>query len=131
MKDRFYQFMAGRYGTDDLSKFMLGSAVVLMVINIFLRIPVLNSLVVIVLALVYVRMFSKNIQKRYQENLKYLEYKQRFFGFFKADNRSAEEKQAYHIYRCPKCRQKIRIPKGRGKIVITCPKCRHEFQKKS
>lgn len=123
--------MAGRYGTDDLSKFMLASAVVLMVLNIFLRIPLLNSLVVIILALVYVRMFSRNIQKRYQENLKYIELKQRFIGFFKADQKSASKDSAYHIYRCPKCRQKIRIPKGRGKIVITCPKCKHEFQKKS
>ena len=131
MKEKFYQFMAGRYGTDDLSKFMLGSAVALMVLNIFLRIRVLNTLVVVILALVYVRMFSRNIQKRYQENLKYIGLKQRFLGFFRADPAKAQQQKMYHIYRCPNCKQKIRIPKGKGKIMITCPKCRHEFQKKS
>ena len=142
MKDKLNQFMAGRYGADDLAKFMLGSAVVLMLINIFLGIPILNTLVLVILILVYVRMFSRNIQKRYQENLKYLRMKQRFFAFFKADPKTktgsgtkagskTQEKKNYHIYKCPNCGQKIRIPKGKGKIMITCPKCKHEFQKKS
>ena len=142
MKDKLNRFMAGRYGADDLAKFMLGSAVVLMLINIFLGIPILNTLVLVILILVYVRMFSRNIQKRYQENLKYLSMKQRFFAFFKADPKTkagsgtksdskTQEKKNYHIYKCPNCGQKIRIPKGKGKIMITCPKCKHEFQKKS
>ena len=123
--------MAGRYGADDLSKFMLGSGVALMILTLFLRIPILNTLVVVILALVYVRMFSRNIQKRYDENQKYLSLKQRFLGFFKADPAKAQENKMYHIYRCPNCKQKIRVPRGKGKIVITCPKCKHEFQKKS
>ena len=52
LKDRFYRFMQGRYGTDDLSKFMLGAAVAVMLLNLFLRIHLLNTLVVVLLVLV-------------------------------------------------------------------------------
>ena len=123
--------MAGRYGTDDLSKFMLGSAVALMILNLLIRVPLLNTLVVVLLVLVYVRMFSTNIQKRYAENMKYLELKNRLFGRLKKTGSQAQDLKTHHIYRCPKCSQKIRVPKGKGMIVITCPKCGNEFRKKS
>lgn len=123
--------MIGRYGTDDLSKFMLGSAVGLMLINLIVRIRLFNTLVLLLLILVYVRMFSKNIQKRYQENLKYLDYQNRFFRIFRKQKQTAQDLKTNHIYKCPNCKQKIRIPRGKGKIVITCPKCKTEFTKKS
>ena len=72
MREKFSRFMMGRYGTDDYSKFLLGSAVALMVLNLFLRIGLLNTVVMVLLIYVYIRMFSKNIQKRYEENQKYL-----------------------------------------------------------
>ena len=131
MKERFYRFMAGRYGTDQLSRFMLGTGVALMVLNLFWRKEFLNVAVVVLLALVYVRMFSTNIQKRYQENQKYLEYRAKAAAFFRGFGRNMTDLKANHIYRCPGCGQKIRIPRGRGKIIITCPKCRKEFTKKS
>ena len=131
LKDRFYRFMQGRYGTDDLSKFMLGAAVAVMLLNLFLRIHLLNTLVVVLLVLVYVRMFSTNIQKRYAENMKFLAMKDRLKGSFAANRSGAEDSATHHIYRCPKCGQKIRVPKGKGMIVITCPKCSHEFRKRS
>lgn len=141
MKEKFYQFMQGRYGADDLSKFMLGSAVAVMVLNLFLRAGLLNTLVLAVFAAVYFRMFSKNIQARYQENLKYLELKNRvlrpfkskggFSGMVDQAKKTAQDRKENHIYTCPSCGQKIRIPRGKGTIIVTCPKCRHEFQKKS
>ena len=131
MKERFNRFMVGRYGVDDLSKFMLGFSVAMMVVNLFCRIRLLNTVVLILLVLVYFRMFSTNIQKRYAENVRYLTYKGRFFGFFGKTKRRALDLKTHHIYRCPSCRQKIRIPRGKGRIMITCPKCRTEFEKKS
>ncbi len=130
-KDKFYRFMAGRYGTDDLSKFILGSAVALMVLNLLVRVPLLNTLVVVLLILVYVRMFSTNIQKRYAENMKYLEIKNRLLGKLKKTESQAQDLKTHHIYRCPGCGQKIRVPRGKGMIMITCPKCKKEFRKKS
>lgn len=131
MRERFARFMAGRYGVDEFSKFVLGSAVVLMVVNLFARVRLLNPVVLLLLIYVYFRMFSKNLQKRYAENAKFLQLKGKFTGFFRKEKRIAEERKTNHIYTCPKCKQKIRIPKGKGKICITCPKCGTEFTKKS
>ena len=131
MREKFTEFMVGRYGTDNYSKFLLGSAVTVMVLNLFLRVGLLNLLVVVLLAYVYVRMFSRNIQKRCQENRRYLEFKSKVTSFFGKEKRRIEDRKVNHIYTCPSCKQKIRIPRGKGKICITCPKCRTEFTKKS
>ena len=131
MRDRFSRFMMGRYGTDEFSKFILGLAVAVMVLNLFLRIGLLNTLVLVLLVYVYFRMFSRNIQKRYEENMKYLQMKGRITSVFQKEKRMAQDRKVNHIYKCPSCKQKIRVPRGKGKICITCPKCRTEFTKKS
>ncbi len=131
MKERFMRFMSGRYGTDDFSKFILGASLVLMVLNLFLRFRFLNTVILLLLVYVYFRMFSKNIQKRYQENAKYLQAKERVASVFQKEKRIAQDRKTHHIYKCPNCKQKIRVPKGKGKICITCPKCKTEFTKKS
>ena len=123
--------MIGRYGTDELSKVMLGAGVAIMVLNIFLKWRLLNVVVLALLALVYFRMFSRNIQVRYNENQKYLVMKTKLLGSFAQSKRRLEDRKDNHIYKCPGCGQKLRIPKGRGKVVITCPKCRTQFEKKS
>ena len=123
--------MMGRYGADEFSKFVLGLAVAVMVLNLFLRIGLLNTLVLVLLVYVYFRMFSRNIQKRYEENVKYLQMKGRIVSVFQKEKRMAQDRKVNHIYKCPSCKQKIRVPRGKGKICITCPKCRTEFTKKS
>ena len=123
--------MAGRFGADELSKVMMFIAVALMLINLFARLEILNIVVIVFIVLIYLRMFSKNIQKRYEENCRYYALKQKVLGFFGKQKRTAQDLKTNHIYKCPSCGQKIRIPRGRGRIIITCPKCRHEFEKKS
>ena len=131
MRDWFNRFMTGRYGADELSKLMMGAAVAVMLLNLFLRSEVLNIVVTVLLLLICLRMFSRNIQKRYDENRRYLVYKGKVTGFFAKKKRTAQDLKDNHIYRCPSCGQKIRIPRGRGRIIVTCPKCKHEFEKKS
>ena len=77
MKEKFRRFMIGRYGVDELSKFMVIVAVILWVLNMFVDSRFFYSWGMLILILAYVRMFSKNIQKRYQENQKYLAIKQK------------------------------------------------------
>ena len=60
-----------------------------MVLNLFLRIGIINGAVILLLVYVYFRMFSKNIQKRYAENAKYLQLKGRLFGFFRKEKNRA------------------------------------------
>ncbi len=131
MKKRFMEFMSGRYGADQLSKFMLGVCLVCMVVNMFTRIQWVYVIALVILGVCYYRMFSKNYAKRSAENQKYLNTIWKIKAKFeKTKNRIAQSKD-FHIYKCPSCGQKIRIPRGKGKICITCPKCRHEFEKKS
>lgn len=123
--------MIGRYGVDSLSKFMLGTAVVLLVFAMGFRNNFLNTLACLLVLLCYFRMFSRNYQKRAEENQKFLELKGKAATFLKREKEYFEQRKTHHIYKCPSCKQKIRVPKGKGKICITCPKCHTEFIKKN
>jgi len=79
----------------------------------------------------YFRMLSKNTQKRYKENLMYVGCTKHIRGWFNAWKLRFKERKTHHIYRCKKCGQNIRVPKGKGRICITCPKCKNEFIKVS
>ena len=131
MKEKFRKFMIGRYGVDSLSKFMLGTAVVLLVFAMGFRNNFLNTLACLLVFLCYFRMFSRNYQKRAEENQKFLELKGKAATFLKREKEYFEQRKTHHIYKCPSCKQKIRVPKGKGKICITCPKCHTEVIKKS
>ena len=123
-------FMSGRYGTDELSKFMLAVCLVLLVINIFTGVQGVYLIALVLLGVCYFRMFSRNYVKRSEENRKYLDTVWKIKNWFlKKKNRIIQSKD-FHIYKCPSCGQKIRIPRGKGKICITCPKCRNQFEKK-
>lgn len=123
--------MIGRYGTDQFGQFLLITAIISMVISMLFHTPVFNTLSILLLILSYYRMLSKNHSRRYAENMKYLQYSGKVTGFFKAKKRYFSQLKDFHIYKCPSCKQKIRIPRGKGRISITCPKCRMEFIKKS
>ncbi|MDO4475966.1 MAG: hypothetical protein Q4B59_04210 [Lachnospiraceae bacterium] len=141
----FENFMVGRYGIDELSRFQMGLILVLLVVNLIFRVPLINTLVMLLILWSYFRIFSRNTAKRYAENAKYLQLKDKVTGKFSGTGaagasagrtmedlkRNLADRKENHIYRCPKCSQKIRIPRGKGKIVITCPKCREEFVKRS
>ena len=77
------------------------------------------------------RVFSRNISKRYAENQKYLAKTYKLRTYIQQQKNSLAQRKVYHIYKCPGCKQKIRIPKGKGKIEIRCPKCGTTFIKKS
>ena len=131
MKEKFYRFMQGRYGTDELSHFLVKVGMVLLILHNFVRNLIFSLLLWICLIYSYFRMFSKNHSARYAENQKFLSLKNQFQYKWEQHKRLREQKKIYHIYNCPYCKQKIRIPKGKGTIIITCPKCKQEFGKRS
>ena len=119
----FRQFMTGRYGTDKLGLTLLGTALAMSLLGTLIQ----NTLVSLALSLGYYalmfwalfRMFSRNTYARYEENRKFL----RFFDRLKDRD--------HRYFSCPKCNQPVRVPRGKGKIAITCPKCREKFIKKT
>ena len=131
MRDKIYRFMQGRYGTDDFYKFLFWVALIGIVINWFFKSQLLSFAVTLILVYAMYRVLSKNHSARYSENQRYLQATAKIRYWFDQQKKLMEERKYHHIYTCPKCRQKIRIPKGKGKIMIRCPKCHHEFQKRS
>ena len=131
MKERMQRFMAGRYGNDQLNQFIFIVAIISMVLEIITRQSLFYTLTLVLLILAYVRVFSRNINKRYEENMKFLQKKDAMLNKFRRQKYYAAQRRNFHIYTCPQCKQKIRIPKGKGKISITCPKCRTSVIKES
>ena len=116
-------FMMGRYGTAKLNMFVLTSGVVLCLISMFIRLPALNLLLTVLsygcMFWAIFRSFSRNTYKRYRENRKFLMLVDKL------------KDRDHRYFECPKCRQPVRVPKGKGKISITCPKCANKFIKKT
>ena len=124
-------FMRGRYGYDQLYYVLVVVGIVISVISSFFKPNIIVSLVVMFI-LVYAtfRALSRNIWKRRQENMYYLNLTapiRKRFSVVKSNTLDKEKKR----YLCPKCEQMVRVPKGKGKIEITCPKCGHKFVKRT
>ena len=116
------RFMAGRYGQDRLNITLLVVGCVLCFVQMFVPSGVgfvLTILSEALLILSLFRCFSRNTYKRYNENRKFLLMIDRI------------KDRDHRYYACPKCRQTVRVPRGKGMISITCPKCREKFIKKT
>lgn len=121
LADAGRRFMRGRYGTDKLNTAILLAGLVFCVLAMV--IPAIAAWLTIVSYVFMIwaifRMLSRNTYKRYQENRKYLRFLERI------------KDREHKYFDCPRCRQPVRVPRGKGKISITCPKCKEKFVKKS
>ena len=131
MREKLQRFMMGRNGTDDLNRFLMIVWIILWVIELFTKNGILSILSFALLIYLYFRMFSRNLSKRYRENVAYLNMKNKITSKFRSKKLEMQQRKTHHIYKCPTCKQKIRIPRGKGRICITCPKCKTEFTKVS
>lgn len=130
LRDRFMRFMQGRYGNDQLNRALMFGAIVFLLLSIFAG-NVFYLLAVAVMGYAYFRMFSKNTYKRAGENQRYLQLEWKVKVKWGKKKNELKQLKTHHIYKCPSCKQKIRVPRGRGKIAIRCRKCGNEFVKKS
>ena len=131
LRVKFTRFMQGRNGMDELGQALNICVLVTLVLSIFTKWAILYYVAIALMIYMYFRVFSKNTPKRYAENQKFRNF--RYDTVVKWNNKKKEWKQRkiYRFFRCPMCKQKVRVPKGRGKICITCPKCKAEFIKRS
>ena len=120
---RLRRFMVGRYGTDRLNMSILGAGLAACLISSFFHNAPINLLLTAVsyglMIWAICRALSKNTYARYQENRKFLQFFDRL------------KDRQHRYFDCPKCRQVVRVPRGKGKIAITCPKCREKFIRKT
>ena len=111
-------FMAGRYGTDRLNMVMLCAGLIASILSMMIPVQPLNlilwALSYILMILAIWRSLSRNTYRRYQENRKFLQIFDRLWD------------RQHRYFDCPKCRQMVRVPRGKGKIAITCPRCRED-----
>ena len=123
MREKFRQFMIGRYGTDGLNQFLSMSSIVMLLVSLLTRISLFTWLGAALLILCYYRSLSRNISKRTEENYRFYSLKDRFNNKFRSLKEQWANRKLYHYYRCPQCRQKLRVPRGRGRIQISCQRC--------
>ncbi len=131
MRQKLVQFMWGRYGLDALSNFLMWTACILLFVNLIVHNTIINLFALALFIYAYGRVFSRNIVRRSDENTWFLN---KTYGIRMRARKCREHmriRRTHHIYKCPECRQKIKVPRGKGKIEITCPKCRRSFIKRS
>lgn len=128
----FKKMMAGRYGTDQLTFALLVLSFLFTVIAGFsIKLQVFSYLSLIPMAICIFRIFSKNINKRRMENYKSAMLFSPIYSWSIREIKKLKDLKTHKYYNCPNCKSTLRLPRGKGKISITCPKCRTEFTKKT
>ena len=137
MREKLMRFMQGRSGIDQFNNFLMKLFIGEFIIYFLFRrlIPGLSVamyyLSLATLIYTYYRMFSRNIYKRASENQNFLNKTANIRKKINNQKSILKQRKVYRIYKCPTCKQKVRVPRGRGKINIHCPKCDTYFIKRS
>lgn len=135
------QFFQGRTGVDNLARTTMIIALLLTIVTTFTHNPIVYIISLLFYFYTLWRIMSKNYQKRYYENQKFMQLMSPVrIAFLNIKNRikrgiskvayDKKQREIYTIFYCPTCKQKLRAPKGRGKIQVTCHSCHTTFIKK-
>ena len=125
------RFMSGRYGSDQLNLTMVIGALIVTTIGSLSGVYFLTLAADALLLLAIFRMFSKDRYRRAHENQVYLEKMQKVRRAATEWVNRVKNSRKYHYYTCPKCKQRLRVPRGVGNITITCKQCGTKFDKKA
>ena len=131
---KFAIFMQGRYGTDTLNNCLLGSVLVLWLVNIFVfnftATLIIDLIQFAVVGLIIFRSLSKNITKRSAENRKFLPFYNKVKNWCALTWKKFKDRKDYRYLRCPVCKAQLRVKNKKGNHTVRCPKCGSEFNKK-
>lgn len=132
LKEKFYRFMYGRNGVDQYSRFLIYLALILVILDIFFGgTGIFYGLGIVVMIYAYFRVFSKKLEKRRAENAKFLHAKNKIVYSFRSRRDRMKQRKDYVFFRCPSCKAMLRVPRGKGKIRVTCRKCGNAFERKT
>ena len=113
---KIQKFMQGRNGVDELNRILLYAVLVLYVLSIILQSLILDYLAFAGILYLLYRTLSKNLYVRREENRK-------FVTWLETTRIKMEQRKDYKIFKCKGCGRNIRVPRGKGKIEVTCPMC--------
>jgi len=130
IRDSIYRFMSGRYGNDAFNNFLIVFSFICLIINIFLQSSIINIIFEVLIFYTIFRSFSKNYGRRNAENSLFLKWKYLLHKrYIVVKKQITDFKHRYYI--CPNCHQIVRVPRGKGKVIIRCGKCHNEFERRS
>ncbi len=133
MGQRLARFMYGRYGTDELNRFLTVLSLILVLLAV-IPLPFFWTLyfpALVLLTWSNLRCFSRKIDKRRRENARFLRMRRPFTDFRRLQKNKRRDRKTHRYFKCKKCKAVLRVPRGRGKIDITCPRCSTITVKKS
>lgn len=137
-RQKLSDFMQGRYGTDDLARSMTFVVIVLLVVSMICMVAgaqvastVISTIALAVILWTFFRMLSKNVSKRSKENDRWLSMSKTRKQCVRLMRDWKTYHKQYRVFRCPNCGEILKVPRGKGKIRVTCPNCHQKFDKKA
>lgn len=128
--NRVQKFMMGRAGSDQLSIFLLFVAMSLTLLSMITGMGIFSIIGYIPMVLSLYRIFSKDVQKRRMENYKFSMKISPLYSKYSSFKKRAQNRKTHKYFKCSNCKTKLRIPRGSGKVIVTCPNCKLKFIKK-
>lgn len=130
IRNALQRFMYGRYGNDQFNLFLMGLYLVLYLVYLFVRADLLYLVSFALLVFTLFRMLSRNVERRRRENIWFLQTFKPVLDWLRL-RRSARRDKEHVYFKCPSCGQRLRVPRGKGQITVTCRACGASFQEKS
>lgn len=128
---KMQQWMQGRYGIDELSRFTYILSLVIVILSLFNPLRFLSILALALMLWSCIRCYSKNLSKRRHERDIYLKITAAMKSWGRLQKDKWRDRKDYRYFRCKQCKATLRVPKGKGTIRVRCPKCHAELQKKT
>ncbi len=124
------RWMAGRYGSDQLNLCLLVLYLIFVLLSAVTGLSFFNVLGMISILAALLRMMSRNVERRRTENAKFMKLISPVTQWFR-QHRTMRQDKEHCYFKCHNCKQYLRVPKGKGKITVTCRSCGATFQENS
>ncbi len=131
IKMAFIRFMQGRNGVDNLGYHSLWGGLILVLVNTFIGSILLSLLGNVMYFYALFRMLSRNVSKRQAEHACYVHFLNNWKKEVKQFFLRLKGTKEYKYFRCPSCKNRLRLRRGCGEKHITCPVCKHQFDQKA
>jgi len=131
MRDKLIRFMYGRNGVDQFSRFLIYAGLVCVLLDIIVGGGLFYGIGIVLFVYSYFRVFSKKLSKRRAENAKFCQQQYKVTSAFRNWKERRRQSKDYAFFRCPSCRAMLRVPRGKGRIRVTCRKCGNSFERKT